>query len=294
MLHAHDPAELRLSDPARYLALSRQVTGEAMAEVLGEWRRAASPCGGGLVLWLRDLQPGAGWGVLDHRGEPKVAWHHLRRALAPVAVWTSDEQLNGIAVHIANDGPQPLRARLRVTLYAAGERRVEEAVEALELPAATTIERNVEGLLGHFVDASWAYRFGPAAHDVVVASLEREGPDGVELLSQAMRFVTGRPRERFDADALGLRASASRGEGGRAGEGSGADDTRVLTISARRLVYGLRIAAEGWRPDDDALNLEPGATRTLRLRPAAAGQAPAPLTLSALNLAGTVTVGAPR
>ena len=43
---------------------------------------AASCCGCAISL------PGAGWGVLDHRGEPKVAYHHLRRALAPVAVWT--------------------------------------------------------------------------------------------------------------------------------------------------------------------------------------------------------------
>ena len=57
----------------------RHVTGELMAEVFGEWRRASSPCAGGIVLWLRDLVPGAGWGILD-RGRPKVAWHHLRRA----------------------------------------------------------------------------------------------------------------------------------------------------------------------------------------------------------------------
>ena len=48
-----------------------------MSEVFGEWRRGVSRCGGGLVLWLRDLLPGAGWGVLDSRGEPKVAYHHL-------------------------------------------------------------------------------------------------------------------------------------------------------------------------------------------------------------------------
>ena len=104
-----DPVALRSTDAERYLELSRAVTGEVMAEVFGEWRRAGSPCGGGLVLWLRDLVPGAGWGVLDHRGEPKVAYHHLRRALAPVAVWITDEGLDGVAVHVANDLPVPLR-----------------------------------------------------------------------------------------------------------------------------------------------------------------------------------------
>jgi beta-mannosidase len=96
---------LRSIDPERYLELSRSVSGEVMAELFGEWRRTDSPCGGALVLWLKDLVAGAGWGVLDHRGEPNAANHHLRRALAPVAVWSTDEGLGGIVAHVANDGP---------------------------------------------------------------------------------------------------------------------------------------------------------------------------------------------
>ena len=83
--------------------------GEVMAEVFGEWRRAASPCGGGLVLWLKDLVPGAGLGRARPSRRPKVAYHHLRRALAPVAVWSTDEGLDGVDVHVANDRPEPLR-----------------------------------------------------------------------------------------------------------------------------------------------------------------------------------------
>src|SRR6185369_5545532 len=77
-----DPGELRRFDHERYLELSRAVSGEAMAAVFGEWRRAGSPCGGGLVLWLRDLVPGAGWGLVDAAGEPKRALRQLRPALA--------------------------------------------------------------------------------------------------------------------------------------------------------------------------------------------------------------------
>ena len=131
-----DPVELRRVDHARYLELSRAVSGEVMAEVFGEWRRAGSPCGGGLVLWLRDLVAGAGWGLLDHRGEPKVAYHHLRRALAPAAVWTTDEGLGGVVAHVANDGPEPLDAHLRVALYRDQEQRVGEGEERLRLDSA--------------------------------------------------------------------------------------------------------------------------------------------------------------
>ena len=95
LLFGVDAAELRRIDHERYLELSRAVTGEVMAEVFGEWRRAGSPCGGGLVLWLRDLLPGAGWGVIDHRGQPQGRLPPPQRALAPIAVWTVDEELGG-------------------------------------------------------------------------------------------------------------------------------------------------------------------------------------------------------
>ena len=42
-----DPVALRSTDAERYLELSRAVSGEVMAEVFGEWRRAGSPCAGG-------------------------------------------------------------------------------------------------------------------------------------------------------------------------------------------------------------------------------------------------------
>ena len=80
------------------------VSGEVMAEVFGEWRRSASPCGGGIILWSADLEPGAGWGILDSQGQPKAAYWFLKRALAPCAVWTTDEGLNGVDIHVANDG----------------------------------------------------------------------------------------------------------------------------------------------------------------------------------------------
>ena len=41
------PGRASQREPDRYLELSRAVTGEVMAEVFGEWRRAGSPCGRG-------------------------------------------------------------------------------------------------------------------------------------------------------------------------------------------------------------------------------------------------------
>ncbi len=274
-----DPGELRRVDHARYLELSRAVSGEVMAEVFGEWRRVGSPCGGGLVLWLRDLVAGAGWGVVDHRGGPKVAYHHLRRALAPAAVWTIDEGLGGVVVHVANDGPEPLSARLRVTLYRDLEQRVGAGEERLQLDAHGSHVRSVEDLIGHFADVSWAYRFGPPAQDVIVASLVRDGePDDV-LLSQAFRFPAGRPARVETSDHLGLSADARP-----CGEGI----VRV-TVRSQRLAYGVRLHAPGFAPDDDAFSIEPGGSREIDVRPATpdvrfGGE------LSAINLAGRVPI----
>ena len=270
-----DPAELRRVDHARYLELSRAVTGEVMAEVFGEWRRADSPSGGGLVLWLRDLVAGAGWGVLDHRGLPKTAYHHLRRALAPVATWTTDEGLNGIVAHVANDRPRPLSARLRVALYRDLEHRVDEGHATIELPPHGAVARNVEAIIGRFVDAGWAYRFGPPAHDVVVTSLEQDDA----LLSQSFRFPAGRPMRPEPATALGLRAAVS----------AQPDGSVRLDVHSRRLAYGVRVHAPGYAADDDAFSIEPGAMRSLLLRPLEPGLAFS-AELTALNLTGRISL----
>jgi beta-mannosidase len=274
-----DPVALRSTDAERYLELSRTVSGEVMAEVFGEWRRAGSPCGGGLVLWLSDLMPGAGWGVLDHRGEPKVAYHHLRRALAPVAVWSTDEGLDGVAVHVANDLPVPLRTTLRVALYRDLELRVDEARHDVELEPHRSRTYNVETILGRFADVSWAYRFGPPAQDLIVASLERA--DG-ELESQCFRLPTGRPLRRETPDRLGVEVHAQ----------PTGDNSASLTVASERFLYGVRPSVPGFRPEDDAFCVEPGRPRVLVLRRIVDGAEATQGSITALNLDGRVPIRA--
>jgi beta-mannosidase len=276
VLFGLDPSALRSVDLERYLELSRATSGEVMAETFGEWRRRRSPTAGALILWLRDLGPGAGWGVLDHKGEPKVAWYHLRRALAPVAVWTTDEGLGGVDVHVANDRPERLAAQLRVALYHDFEHLTDEAVAPLELRAHETVTRNVEELIGRFVDAAWAYRFGPPGHHAIVASLE--STDG--LLSQAVRFPIGRPLQPEPAARLGLEATS----------GLGPDGIVAAVVGTKRLAYCARVQARGFLPSEDAFCVEPGHTRTVLLRPREEGIAYAGAHLTALNLDGRVNV----
>ncbi|HEV7752419.1 MAG TPA: hypothetical protein VGO71_12810 [Baekduia sp.] len=290
-----DAAALRDADRERYLALGRQVTGEVMAATFGEWRRAASPTAGAIVLWLRDLAPGAGWGVLDHRGAPKVAFSHLRRALAPRAVWIVGEGLNGLDVHVANDGPEPLEAELHVALLAGGAHAIAEANTTVTIPPHATACHDAEAILGRFADASYAYRFGPPAHDTVVATLRTTAGT---TLAQAIHFPTGPPLEptafTLTANLKGsdpfMQSHCEKGsdpfvQGGcEKGDGS-----LAVSLATDRLAWGVRISAPGFVPADDAFDLVPGADRTVVLYPV--GDAVwAGGTVTALNLIGEAPI----
>jgi beta-mannosidase len=253
-----DPVQLRRSDLMRYFDLSRAASGEVMGEVIGEWRRAGSPCRGALVLWLKDMLAGAGLGVLDHRGRPKVAWHYLRRAFAPLAVWMTDEGVNGVAIHLANDRSEPFGGRLRLGLYHGSEARVAEVCEELVLEPHGCTTTSVERMLGRFVDAAWAYRFGPPAQDVIVASVE--SADGSRLHSQAFRFPAGLPATSATSAQLGLEATAVE-----------CDGSYAVRVRSRRLAYAVRVDARGFVVDDDTFSVEPGGERTISLRPADPG-----------------------
>ena len=208
------------------------VSGDVMAETLGEWRRAGSPCAGAFVLWLRDLAPGAGWGLLDSTGAPKAVLAALPAVLAPVAVWTTDEGLGGLAVHVANDRSEPLRADLRVTLYRDGEHVVAEGTSPVTVPARGCFTGDVETLLGRWVDAAYAYRFGPPQHDLVVAAI-----DALDL--SYAREPAGRSAARSSAADLGLAVTGG-------------------VATTRRAVLGARVG------DGPQFCIEPGRERRLR------------------------------
>jgi beta-mannosidase len=267
-LYTADPAALRYADQRRYWELSRMVSGEVMAEVFGEWRRADSPCAGGIILQAADLVPGAGWGILDSDGVPKAAYWFLKRALAPVAIWMTCEGLNGIDVHVSNDRPELLDAFLRVALYARGEEKIHEAESPITVAPNDTVAHGVEQLLGRFVDASYSYRFGPPGHDLVVASLhlDRGGP----VLAQAFRFPVAHPATRVAMAELGITARFHETE---------------LLLSAHRFAWGVRVASPGATPSDNYFGLEPGGTRRVVF-----SAEPRELSITALNAEGPLTI----
>jgi len=278
LLYSVTPAALRQADPKRYWELSRAVSGEVMAEVFGEWRRPTSTCRGGIVLWSADLEPGAGWGILDSQGQPKSAWWFLKRALAPVTVWTTDEGLNGVDIHVANDRPEPLAAWLRMALYRLGEHKVAEADLALTIAPHTTSTFGLEQILGRFADAACAYRFGPPGHDLIVASLHRRRDD--IPFAQSFRFPAGRTTQKNSIADAGITAEPKLLANGAV----------EILLRSLRFVWGARVAAPGFEADEAWFGIEPGVQRRLVLTPLHGASLPQNVVLTALNLGGPLLI----
>jgi beta-mannosidase len=248
MLFGCDPAALRRDDPDGYLRVARAAVAEAMTSVFSEWRRAGSGCGGGLIWMLQDVWPGAGWGIIDSLGRPKSAWHALRHVLQPVQVLLTDEGSNGLHVHLLNETAQPVAARL--TLRAPGAARAPVALGERSLTLAPRSAQAISGysLLPGFFDLNRAFRFGPPAHDAVVATLH--GADGGAVLSEAFHFPPGGPAPIDPAIA----AEVVRDEHGWA-----------LDVAAQRTARWVHVEDDGFAAAEDWFHLAPGRVRRVRL-----------------------------
>lgn len=273
ILFGESAVELRSVDPERYLALSRVVTGELMLRAFAEWRRAGSACAGALVWMLRDQRPGAGWGVLDSTDRPKAAWWYLRRAWAGRAVLLTDEGLDGLDLHVVNEGAAPLPARLELELWGRGPAPVEHASIEVEVAGGSVARFGGDALLGHFADLAWAYRFGPPRHDCVVARLRT--PEGSWLHDDVI-FRPGAVLPSHEVSVLSVGVAGGEAE-------------RVLTLATTAMLQAVALTAEGWEPDDNYLHLAPGCPREVRFRPVGAPRA-FRVEVSALNLRGTVNL----
>lgn len=249
-----EPPRLRYERPARYLALSRAVVAEVMADVFSEWRRVGSTCAGGLVWQLQDLLPGAGWGIVDACGRPKSAWHALRSVWQPLQVLLTDEGLNGLHVHVINETPHPRTLRLTLRCLRDGETVAAQAQQSLVLQPRESCRIAAAAMLDHFFDFTYAYRFGPPAHDVVLATLhdEADAAGSAEPLSQAVYLP--------DRRASALRAPELRGTV------ECVEGEWWLTVSTRRFARWVHIEDHAFVPAQDWFHLGPGETRRIRLK----------------------------
>lgn len=248
-LYGFDPARLRREDPARYLDFSRAVTAEVTEATYSEWRRPGSTCAGALVWTLQDLLPGPGWGVIDSTGLPKPVWHGLRRAFRPVQLVFSDEGTNGLYIHTINETAETLFASIEITALRDGAQPVVSGRKELVLQPRGRMSLPATELFGAFFDTTYAFRFGPPAHDVTVGRLLVGGA----AVASAFHFPRGR--------AAALHAATLTATASENAEGA------FVILSADRLAQSVSLAAPGHLPDDNWFHLAPGREKRVRLVP---------------------------
>ncbi len=269
-----DAARLRYEQPEFYWRVSAFVSGEVMRRVFAEWRSVHSRCRGALVWFLKDLWAGAGWGIIDSDGEPKSAWYALRRIWQSRGLCVTDENLNGLDVHVFNESALPLRGRLRLRVFGQRGTQLLEAGQDIELAPRERITVNSSALIGRFFDLTYAYRFGPLAHELVTVELLAE--DGERLIDHYLpRAALPQPVE---ASALQARAEA------------GTDGRVRLQLQAQRLIHALHVEARGYRCSDNDFHLAPGEEREILLQPLPGAPARFSCTLDALNLSEALRV----
>jgi beta-mannosidase len=271
-----DPVALRSADPTRYLACSRVVPGELQRRAFAEWRRAGSRCGGALVWLWQDLWPGAGWGLVDSHGRPKAAWYLLKRAWAARSVHLSDEGLDGHGVHLVNESAEAMEATLELELWTGTRTRVAQVAVPVSVPPFTTDAKSAEALLGHFADTTYAYRFGPPRHRVVLARL-RDAATGA-LLSEDACFPAGMDLPTVEGAGWQGTATAS------------SPTEVVLDLSATAFLQSVSFEVPGWRPDHAYFHLAPGETRRVAFRATEPMPRVFKAHVGALNTAETLTV----
>jgi beta-mannosidase len=254
-LWGEDPALLRRHDPERALDLGRATVTHIMSEAVSEWRRTGSRCAGLLLVGLRDLRIGAGWGIIDARGAPKAPWFALARASQPVGLLLTDEGLNGLAIHLVNDGGQAVVGRVEVAVYSA-DHRIDEGSAPAIVPARGGVRLAAEDLFDGFRDLTYAYRFGPRRTELVVARLV--GEEGAVLA--AATFLPDGPSRSVQAE-VGLQATLHPVD----------EQAWSLSVSTRRFAQYVAVDVPGFRPDDSWFHLEPGGSRVVGLHRVGSG-----------------------
>ncbi len=245
-----DSRQLRRSDHDRYLTLSRMVSGEVMAASMAEWRRPASSCKGALVLFLRDLWPGAGWGLIDDAGQPKACYHALKRVQQPCTVLLTDEGVNGLWIHLHNEQSHDQSVELELSAWLGGDVRVAHGRKALTLPARSAQSLSALDLLDAYFDLTHACQFGPRVCDAVVVSMK-----GVCGLSEQAVYFCGGLHSHQEPD-VGLSAQATLLD----------PYTAVVTVKTQRFAHGVHFDVPGCQAEDDFFHLPPETEIRVTLR----------------------------
>ncbi|OFS92578.1 beta-mannosidase [Stenotrophomonas sp. HMSC10F06] len=232
-----------------YLSQVMQADGIQLAAL---HHRASRPYTMGSLYWqLNDVWPGASWSSIDYAGRWKALHFHAKRFFADHAVAALRDE--GVTrVSLLNDRQQGLQATWRMRVMDLDGALRNEQRHTVALPPLSALE------VGRFADADLLKGAEPTRTVAVVELF-----DGATLLSQQVVYFV-------PAKALALSPATIdaelRADGN--GNGNGNGNGYVLTLRSPKLVRALWIAFDGVDAtlDDNALDLVPGETVTIRLR----------------------------
>jgi len=272
-----DPVTLRSFDMPRYLELSRVASGEMMARTFAEWRSGHSRNAGALVWFYKDLWPAAGWGVVDSTGTPKAAYYQLKRLWQTLQLTITDEGLDGLHLHLCNETAESIEGFVEVQLLREPNVSVARHEIALKVGPRSLETRSVDEILGSFYDVNYAYRFGPQAHHVVIAtwfSAERE------VISESVHLTRARDpmAQPFSAEMLSAKAEAL------------GDGRYRVTLKSDRFLHSVRLSAQGFLPDDNYFHLAPNRLKAVIFAPCAGKGGVLGAYVEALNVTGEIAV----
>lgn len=270
-----NPTELRSYDNEKYLALSEIISGEILSQVYSEWRSKHSHCSGALVWFLKDLWPGAGWGIIDSHGLPKAVYYYLKRCWQPVNVCITNESLNGLDIHIINETNDQFKGDLEVTLL--NEFSATIANEKIEVTVDSNSIKLVEldQLLGAFLDTAYAYRFGPAKHTVVSVRLT----DFVKCETSTAYYFPNRALPRVE-EKLNLKAVMR----------AFSDDVYLLELSCDRFLYVVNVDIPGFLPNDNYFHMMPGVDKSIKIERCDSNNKVAKGYISAINMVEDIKI----
>lgn len=272
-----DPVTLRSFDMPRYLELSRVASGEMMARTFAEWRSGHSRNAGALVWFYKDLWPAAGWGIVDSTGTPKAAYYQLKRLWQTRQLTLTDEGLDGLHLHVSNETAESIDGFVEVQLLREPNVSVGRHEIALKVGPRSLETRSVDEILGSFYDVNYAYRFGPQAHHVVIAtwfSAERE------VISESVHLTRAR-----DPMALPLSAEMLSAKAEALGDGR-----YRVTLKSDRFLHSVRLSAKGFLPDDNYFHLAPDRLKVVVFAPSAGKGGVLGAYVEALNVTGEIAV----
>lgn len=124
--------------------LSNLMQAETISRAVLGWRNQIGRCWGTLYWQLNDCWPAISWAGMDYGGGYKTLQYFAKRFFNPVAIFAAPKG-GAVSVNVINDRSEPLKGKLRYTVYDFSGKVLSFGENAGEIPEKSS---------AHFLDIS--------------------------------------------------------------------------------------------------------------------------------------------